>query len=80
MRIRITSKVDSHHTNPNYRCLVVEWNGEANFRCRGGHVHDWLPTDQELLDLLLAGIEISPTLWPKILEIIKPATKLHQIL
>lgn len=80
MRLRVTSNVDSHRANPYYKCLVVEWNGEPNFRRRGDGSCDWLPTDQELLDLLVEGIKISPTLWFKILEIIKPVTKLHEVL
>jgi len=61
MKLRITSKVDSHHTNPNYKCLVAEWNGDSNFRCRPNGSHDWLPRDQELVVLVVAGIRISPT-------------------
>lgn len=78
MKIRKTSKVDSHHTNPNYVCLVVEWNGDVNFRCRNGDVHDWMPTDKEMLELFLEWIQISPTAWPLILDHVKPAEYVHE--
>ena len=78
MKIRKTSRVDSHHTNPDYVCLVVEWDGEANFRCRHGGEHDWMPTDDEMLSLLLEWIRISPTAWQLILDNVKPATHVHQ--
>lgn len=80
MKWKITKNVDYHHTNQDYLCLVAEWNGDSNFRCRNGDVHDWLPTDAEMLEGLLKWIEISPTAWQLILENVKPVEKLHQIL
>jgi len=80
VKVRITSNVDSHGANPRYKCLVVEWNGDDNFRCRPNGSHDWLPTDREFIDLVVAGIRISPTLWLKVLEQINPASRLHELL
>jgi hypothetical protein len=77
MKLKITSKVDHHHTNPRYKCLVVEWNGDLNFRCRGNGVHDWLPTDEEIVEIAAKLSEVSPTFWPKLVEKVKPATYVH---
>jgi len=80
MEIEVTSKVASHHTNPNYKCLLVKWNGEPNFRCVPIDHHNWMPTDDEMLRLVKAWIDISPTAWPLILQKVKPATYLHEVL
>jgi len=80
MRLRVSKDVDSHHTNPDYECLIVEWNGEKNFRCRANGSHDWLPTDQELVDLLVASVKISPTLWLKLCAVVKPTSDLTKFM
>ena len=70
MRLRVSSRVDSHHTNPFYRCLIVEWLPEdLNFRVRPGaaeHIADWLPKDSDILELVVKMLEISPTFIQKL--------------
>ena len=66
VRLRITDNVDSHHTNPEYKCLVVEFiKGEDdNYRHRfnkDGVAFDWLPKDDEIMDICRTMYEISPT-------------------
>jgi hypothetical protein len=65
MRIRLTAAVDSHHTNPDYSCVVVDFfSTDSNFRVRqfhSGRLADWLPTDQEILDLFSQLYDMSPT-------------------
>lgn len=70
MRLRVSSQVDSHHTNPFYRCLIVEWlSTDLNFRLRLGaaeHIADWLPKDSEILELVVQMLRISPTFIEKL--------------
>ena len=60
VKVEVTKDVDSHHTNPDYLTLRVSWNGDRNFRCRGD-VHDWLPTDRELMEVVerLASVSVT---------------------
>jgi len=80
MEIKTTAHVDSHRVNSEYLCMVVSWNGDANFRCRSDGSHDWVPTDAEMVELIVEGIKTSPTLWAKITERIKPASYVHEFL
>ena len=63
MRLRVTNKVDNHHTNQNYQCLIVDFlKTDDNIRKRDGEVvFDWLPRDQELFDIISYLFRISPT-------------------
>lgn len=66
MRLRITEKVDSHHTNPDYKCIIVEFlRSDKNIRIRSLRrtevLLDWLPTDEELFKLFQTSMDISPT-------------------
>lgn len=87
MRLRFGSEVDSHHTNPDYKCLVVDLLGDPRFHFkldidwekRTVRIvkADWMPTDKDGLEVLLKLIDKSPTFWPKIIENVKPATHAH---
>jgi hypothetical protein len=60
MRIEVTSKVVSHHTNPDYNCLLVQ------FEPGDKHYHqfrkNWMPKDQEVFNIWKIMINLSPTL------------------
>jgi len=60
MRIEVTSKVASHHTNPDYNCLLVQ------FEPGDKHYHqfrkNWMPKDQEVFDIWKIMMNLSPTL------------------
>ncbi len=66
MEIEITNKVQSHHTNPDYVCVLVKFNdGKNNFRLAG---LDWLPTDEEGMELFRAMYNYSPTFRRKVCD------------
>lgn len=74
MRLRVSSQVDSHHTNPLYRCLIAEFLPEdLHFRIRAkpGCVADWIPKDSEILELVLKMLELSPTFIDKLRRILE---------
>jgi hypothetical protein len=85
---RITSKVDSHHTNPNYKCLLADllddptfhFEFEVNWEKKTIRLvkANWMPTDKDFLEGLLEWIQISPTAWELILENVKPAKYLYE--
>ena len=68
MKVEVTKDVDSHHTNPNYPTLRVSWNGERNFRCRNNGTHDWLPTDDELIEIMERLASVSVTFKDRVLS------------
>ena len=67
MEAIVTSKVDSHHTNPNYKCLlipmlqlkefhlVIDWQDRRVVKC------DLMPTEDFALELNALLCNISPT-------------------
>jgi hypothetical protein len=67
METVVTSKVDSHHTNPDYRCLlipmlqfpefhlVVDWERRRVVKC------DFMPTEAFALELNALLCDMSPT-------------------
>jgi len=65
MQFRKSSNVDSHHTNPNYVCLIIEFlKTDSNVRLRYGRddvLLDWLPTDAEARKFVEEMLKISPT-------------------
>lgn len=71
-----TSKVDSHHTNPMYRCLLVDlmndpthhFEFKVNWEDRTIKVvkDNWMPTDDVMLDIVLRLAEESPTFRKKL--------------
>jgi hypothetical protein len=71
MRVRVTERVDSHHTNPNYKCIIVEFLKEDNNLRIRNHSQtdvliDWLSTDEELIRICKVGIDLSPTFKQKL--------------
>jgi hypothetical protein len=70
METVVTSKIDSHHTNPNYKCalipmlqfrefhLVIDWQKRKVVKC------DLMPTENFALELNSLLCDISPT-YPK---------------
>ena len=57
----VTSKCESHHTNPDYVTLLVLFEGnEKNVRPYGLR-GNWQPTDAEVLGLVKRMCELSPT-------------------
>lgn len=74
MNIRVTEKVQSHHTNNGYKVVVVEF-GEQDNNIRyyiGKKLFDWVPTDEEILKLNKIMIDLSPTFKQKLECLIKP--------
>ena len=65
MEVTVTSKVDSHHTNKKYECLLVDLLNESTFHftiTNGRLVKaDLMPTDEFVLDLCHYLAKQSPT-------------------
>ena len=65
MQTQITHKVDSHHTNPNYKCLLVNLLNEPTFHyiVKDGVLSkaDLMPTDEFVLELCRLMATVSPT-------------------
>jgi len=72
MRLRITSKVDSHHTNPRYKCLLLDLLCDPAFHYEivdGRLVKaDLVPTDGFVLELVRLLAAVSPTFRAKLLD------------
>lgn len=65
MQSKVTFKVDSHHTNPRYPCLLVDLLGDATFHyyienCKLVKA-DLMPTDDFVLELCRLLWNISPS-------------------
>ena len=71
METVLTSKTDSHHTNLNYQCLLVRLENDPRFHYRvvGNRVveADWMPTDNDVLELADQLCTRSPSFLPKFL-------------
>lgn len=74
METVVTSEVDSHHTNPNYRCLLIpmrqfrefhlaiDWERRKILKC------DLMPTENFALELNSLLCDISPTFPERLLN------------
>jgi len=59
VKIVITNKVMSHHTNNDYNCVLVQFEpGDSHFKPIR---QNWMPKDSEVLELLEAMMNLSPT-------------------
>ena len=65
MEARLTHKVDSHHTNPNYTCLLVDLLNDPTFHfsVENGRLvkADLMPTDRFVLELCRLLANVSPS-------------------
>ena len=62
----ITHKCESHHTNPNYKTLLIIFDGkDTNVRPIGLR-GDWQPRDVEVLSIVKLLADISPTFAEKL--------------
>jgi len=65
MEVKVTRKVDSHHTNPRYRCLLVDLLNDSTFhhRIENGVLvkADFMPTDEFVMELVRRLCKRSPT-------------------
>jgi hypothetical protein len=68
MRVRVTEKVDYHHTNNGYKCILVEFlKTDNNIRRRNNEVQfDWLPLDEEIMKINRVLYDLSPTFRAKL--------------
>ena len=68
----VTHRVDSHHTNPNYQCLLVNLENEPTFhyQIENGRLvkADLMPTDNFVLELCRLLAAVSPTFKDKLLN------------
>lgn len=74
MELSITHKVDNHHTNQGYNCLVVKFmSNDNNVRRRFDKdfvLFDWIPTDDEIILINKWLMNLSPTFKNKLCEVI----------
>jgi hypothetical protein len=74
METVVTDKVDSHHTNPRYKCLLVnllslkEVRIVVDWRNRRIIKADLMPTEDFALELNALLLDISPTYAERLLE------------
>lgn len=72
METVITSKVHSHHTNPNYECLLVNLLHDPRFHYRiiTGYLvsADWMPKDDDIIEIADQLTRLSPTFREKIFD------------
>jgi len=77
VKFTVTHKVDSHHTNLTYPCLLIDLLGDATFhyeisgdgKCShcGKPINtrlvkaNWMPTDDVMMETVLRVADISPT-------------------
>lgn len=70
MEYRFTHKVDSHHTNPNYQCLLFDLLNDPAFHYeikinREGKPYltsaNWMPHDVDFIFACRKLAEVSPT-------------------
>lgn len=83
VEFRRTSKVDYHHTNEEYECLMVVFDCayDSHFRIRNSYSADWIPTDGEAKELVMHLADMSPTFLTWLRTFIQPEiTKLHELL
>lgn len=70
METKVTSKVDSHHTNPNYPCLLIDLKDDPTFhyKVENGKLvkADLMPTDNFVLELCRLLWNLSPTFKEKL--------------
>lgn len=67
MKIRITKHTYSHHTNQEYKCVIVSFEPtDTSFFSK----EDWMPKDDEVLAIVRAMIERSDTFEPKLRKLI----------
>ena len=70
METILTHKTDSHHTNLNYQCLLVDLTHDprCHVQIENGRVVkiDWMPTDIDVLDLNDKMFRVSPTFRMKV--------------
>jgi len=75
MQKTVTSKVDSHHTNPNYQCLVINLLRDPTFHItvewdkRRVLKADWMPKEDDVLDIIEDLLRVSPTFGSKLLSL-----------
>ena len=77
VNLRVTHNVDSHHTNPEYQCLIVDFlwsDNNIRKRYKENIVFDWLPTDDEILRICKILFDISPTFKERLKKIINEDT------
>ena len=72
METKVTCRVDSHHTNPRYRCLLVNLLNDSTFhhRIENGRLvkADLMPTDKFVMELVRLLSKISPSFRDKLLD------------
>jgi len=65
METKLTHKVDSHHTNASYKCLLVDLLNDPTFHfyVEDGKLvkADLMPTDEFVLELCRLMATVSPT-------------------
>ena len=72
LKTKVTHRVDSHHTNPRYRCLLVDFLCDPTFHfeiVNGRLVKaDLTPTDGFVLELVRLLAAVSPMFRAKLLD------------
>ena len=75
MRLRTTKDTDSHDVNPEYSCLIVDFE-PTDFNFHASPHPNWMPKEEEILVIVQKLLEISPTFQEKLLDLIFKKAKI----
>lgn len=74
MRIFATADTNSHHTNPYYQTLIVEWSrSDPNFQFRNGKP-TWVPTTEEAVKFVAGELMVNKEFLPVLARVINEKT------
>ena len=59
MLITVTKDVANHKINPNYECLLIQF--EKSDKHYFENRNNWMPTDEEVIKICAVLLNISPT-------------------
>jgi len=69
MKLIVTKDVANHQFNPKYPCLVIQWElDDTNYMPTR---KNWMPRDDELMEINKKLLDLSPTFREKMLKWIK---------
>jgi hypothetical protein len=69
LRLKVTSDCASHRVNPDYKTLLVEFDGSENNLRPYGLEANWQPTDDEVLMIVEGLADLSPTFREKLFKL-----------
>jgi len=69
MKVRVTKNTDSHDVNPEYRCLVIDFE-PSDYNFHASPQPNWMPTEEQILAIVQKLLEISPTFKEKVTDLV----------